>query len=193
MIASTFSNLFMADVNAPCKNSESKFVRMLCPDEDGRIYGHDGRLFIKDGFSTTIEGAMILAAKERGCNLDDVRYIYQLMDTNVRGVMYDVNESPFKASVNQVDIDVTDMVTDEMGSDELIRAVGLRPFCIAIPKILVRSADSPCTRSSSPELIDVPIFSVKLKPYNVYVYRTYARFETDKKCHRPEFLEYVVD
>lgn len=196
MTAFLFSNLFMASDKHPNETSmDKRFILQVDSDKNNSIDGWSGRIFIKDTFSTTIEGAMSLAAKAKGCKLDDVRYIYQIMDPRVSGVVYDMNENPSNAFLNLVDVDVTDMIVDERYSEELIRAVCLRPFCIATPKTIATNTDVPsvlilnglsfCPTASA------PLFSITLKPFSADIYKRYSTLELDGKCHRPEFLEYV--
>ena len=82
MVESFFSNLFIASDKSPEKYQD-KITLRVDPERNNSYPWCEDRVFIKGRFSTTIEGAMLGAVKMKGCHLDDVRFIYQLVKPGV--------------------------------------------------------------------------------------------------------------
>ena len=199
MVESMFSNLFIASDKSP-EDSTCRVTLQVRPEKNNSYPWCEDRVFIKGCFSATIEGAMMSAAKRKGCHLDDVKFIYQLMTPNVKGIMFDANESPEEWLMNIVNVDITNMVglTLDVTDGDHTRSVKLRPFAMAIPRYITDEfTDVPCVHGNfsngKPSDIystQVPVFTVEIKPFSKHIYEKCLSYENDKSCHRPEFIEF---
>lgn len=202
MVESFFSNLFIASDKSPEKYQD-KITLRVDPERNNSYPWCEDRVFIKGRFSTTIEGAMLGAVKMKGCHLDDVRFIYQLVKPGVKGLMHEMGESPEEGLMNIVNIDVTDMIDLPFpgGDIEPSRSIMLRPFAIAIPHIIADEfTNVPAVHRKfsvdTPIYIDpvrIPIFTIEIKPFAKCVYEKFSGYETDGRCHRPEFIEFKFE
>lgn len=222
MFTAKFNNLFYASDENPIVKMRRLSISpvpesmnlTIDPECDYSLPGFNGRSFIKNCLSTTIEGAMVLATRRLGLVLSDVRYIYQVIDRDLDGVMYDMADNPELAMLNTVNLDITDRISmfapipaNEIKayayslSIDCMLPVLKTPITIC-PTVIAYPSETMNLGSYEPEIMyrgdthsmPMPYFSVRLERYPEWVYQTCRRFvhPVTPEMHRysPELYSY---